>query len=170
MLNAIVFLQAARQWNLDLAQDIHSLLDEAKAPDPDVCAQDLIDFSPVYRCLHIHTVLVRPFVLYPCCVMSLTICRGRGSSSLITIAVGDAVKYGWPSSLVVYGYASALCVGVICYMAFCLLTPRREKSTISSAISMALWGRLGCGVCCMIWLNMFWQVFCGGGHNTAHHS
>jgi hypothetical protein len=49
--------QAARQWNLDLAQDIHSLLDETKAPDPDVCAQDLIDFSPVYRCLHIHTVL-----------------------------------------------------------------------------------------------------------------
>lgn len=49
--------QAARQWNLELPRDIDSLLDESQAPDPDVCAQDLIDFSPVYRCLHIHTVL-----------------------------------------------------------------------------------------------------------------
>lgn len=54
-----VSLQAARQWSLDLPQDIRSLLDESRTPDPDVCAQDLIDFSPVYRCLHIHTVLVR---------------------------------------------------------------------------------------------------------------
>lgn len=125
---AISLLQAARQWNLDLAQDIHSLLDEAKAPDPDVCAQDLIDFSPVYRCLHIHTVLVRPFMVYPCCVMLLTTCRGRESSSLRTIAVADAVKYGWPSSLVVYGYAGALSVGVICYV---ILSADTQKGEIS---------------------------------------
>jgi hypothetical protein len=47
-----------RQWNLELAPDICCLLDDTQAPDPEVCAQDLIDFSPVYRCLHIHTVLV----------------------------------------------------------------------------------------------------------------
>jgi hypothetical protein len=46
-----------RQWNLELAPDICCLLDDTQAPDPEVCAQDLIDFSPVYRCLHIHTVL-----------------------------------------------------------------------------------------------------------------
>ena len=51
--------QAARQWNLELADDIQSLLNNSQTPDPDIiCAQDLIDFSPVYRCLHIHTVLV----------------------------------------------------------------------------------------------------------------
>ena len=26
--------------------------------EEDLSAQDLVDFSPVYRCLHIHTVLV----------------------------------------------------------------------------------------------------------------
>ena len=29
--------------------------------EEDLSAQDLVDFSPVYRCLHIHTVLVRVF-------------------------------------------------------------------------------------------------------------
>ena len=39
------------------------LLDPTNKPDPEVCAQDLIDFSPVYRCLHIHSVLVRSGLL-----------------------------------------------------------------------------------------------------------
>ena len=51
--------QAQRHSNLELAQDVNKLLDPTNKPDPEVCAQDLIDFSPVYRCLHIHSVLVR---------------------------------------------------------------------------------------------------------------
>ena len=47
-----------RHSNLELAQDVKELLDSSNKPDPEVCAQDLIDFSPVYRCLHIHSVLV----------------------------------------------------------------------------------------------------------------
>jgi len=52
------FFQAQRHSNLELAQDVKELLDSSNKPDPEVCAQDLIDFSPVYRCLHIHSVLV----------------------------------------------------------------------------------------------------------------
>ncbi len=51
-------VQAQRHSNLELDQDVVKLLDPEKKPDPEGCAQDLIDFSPVYRCLHIHSVLV----------------------------------------------------------------------------------------------------------------
>ena len=56
------FFQAQRHSNLELAQDVKELLDSSNKPDPEVCAQDLIDFSPVYRCLHIHSVLVGGWV------------------------------------------------------------------------------------------------------------
>ena len=51
--------QARRHVNLELAQDVMLFLDPKKEPDPEVCAQDLVDFSPIYRCLHIFSVLVR---------------------------------------------------------------------------------------------------------------
>ncbi len=63
--------QAQRHSNLELDQDVVELLDPTKKPDPEVCAQDLIDFSPVYRCLHIHSVLV-------------SIAHGTGGSRLAT--------------------------------------------------------------------------------------
>ncbi|XP_064382497.1 exocyst complex component 6B-like isoform X2 [Halichondria panicea] len=49
--------QTQRHSNLELAQDVLQFLDPSSEPDPEVCAQDLIDFSPIYRCLHIHSVL-----------------------------------------------------------------------------------------------------------------
>jgi exocyst complex component 6 len=33
------------------------MIEDNSAEDEDLCAQDMIDFSPIYRCLHIYTVL-----------------------------------------------------------------------------------------------------------------
>lgn len=41
---------SSKENGLDAHSDMYSV-------DEDLSAQDLVDFSPVYRCLHIHTVL-----------------------------------------------------------------------------------------------------------------
>ena len=51
-------MQAQKHSSLELDLDVLKLLDPAQELDPELCAQDLVDFSPVYRCLHIHSVLV----------------------------------------------------------------------------------------------------------------
>ena len=50
--------QAQRHSTLELAQDVNAPLQQGADIDPEVCAADLVDFSPVYRCLHIFSVLV----------------------------------------------------------------------------------------------------------------
>lgn len=39
-------------WNHNFLGEV-----ETSEPEEDLSAQDLIDFSPVYRCLHIHSIL-----------------------------------------------------------------------------------------------------------------
>ena len=57
-LSWLVYLtKAARNYSLDLAQEVKKPLTSERI-DPDGCAQDVVDFSPVYRGLHIHSVLV----------------------------------------------------------------------------------------------------------------
>ena len=41
-----------------MAGDVRMPLDPEMQLDHETCAQDLVDFAPVYRCLHIHSVLV----------------------------------------------------------------------------------------------------------------
>ena len=41
-----------------MAGDVRMPLDSEMQLDHETCAQDLVDFAPVYRCLHIHSVLV----------------------------------------------------------------------------------------------------------------
>lgn len=53
--------QAQKHGALDVDLDVLKFLDPTKEIDPEMCAQDLVDFSPVYRCLHIHSVLVWMF-------------------------------------------------------------------------------------------------------------
>lgn len=53
-----LFLQAQKHSFLELDLDVLKLLDPTQDLDPEMCAQDLVDFSPVYRCLHIHSVVV----------------------------------------------------------------------------------------------------------------
>ena len=50
--------QAQRHSTVDLSQDVCTPLQQGVDIDPEVCAADLVDFSPVYRCLHIFSVLV----------------------------------------------------------------------------------------------------------------
>lgn len=51
-------VQAQKHSSLKVDLDVLKLLDPTQEIDPEMCAQDLVDFSPVYRCLHIHSVLV----------------------------------------------------------------------------------------------------------------
>ena len=51
-------VQAQKHSSLNVDLDVLKLLDPSQEIDPEMCAQDLVDFSPVYRCLHIHSVLV----------------------------------------------------------------------------------------------------------------
>ena len=46
-----------------MAGDVRMPLDPEMQLDHETCAQDLVDFAPVYRCLHIHSVLVSESVL-----------------------------------------------------------------------------------------------------------
>ena len=55
----VCFSQALKHANLEIDCDVKTLLEQKQKWDPEACAQDLVDFSPVYRCLHIHSVLVR---------------------------------------------------------------------------------------------------------------
>ncbi len=50
--------QAHRHSTIELSQDVTAPLKSDTDIDPEVCASDLVDFSPVYRCLHIFSVLV----------------------------------------------------------------------------------------------------------------
>ena len=50
--------QAHRHSTIELSQDVTAPLKSGTVIDPEVCASDLVDFSPVYRCLHIFSVLV----------------------------------------------------------------------------------------------------------------
>ena len=50
--------QSQRHSTLELSQDVSAALQQGADIDPEVCAADLVDFSPVYRCLHIFSVLV----------------------------------------------------------------------------------------------------------------
>ncbi|KAL5471414.1 hypothetical protein EMCRGX_G029530 [Ephydatia muelleri] len=52
----VAMQQAARNHNLELAQEVRKPLTSTSI-DPEGCAQDVVDFSPVYRGLHIHSVL-----------------------------------------------------------------------------------------------------------------
>lgn len=70
------YMQAQKHSYLELDLDVLKLLDPTRELDPELCAQDLVDFSPVYRCLHIHSVLV-------CLQVSVRVCmcmivHGRG--------------------------------------------------------------------------------------------
>lgn len=45
---------------LALSQNMPGVTGNAQAPD--LCASDQADFAPLYRCLHIYDVLVRPIL------------------------------------------------------------------------------------------------------------
>ena len=51
-------MKAQKHGSLELDLDVLKLINPSHELDPEMCAQDLVDFSPVYRCLHIHSVLV----------------------------------------------------------------------------------------------------------------
>jgi len=53
------YFQALKHAYLEIDFDVKTVLEQKQKWDPEACAQDLVDFSPVYRCLHIHSVLVR---------------------------------------------------------------------------------------------------------------
>ena len=55
--------QAHRHSTIDLSQDVTAPLQPDTEIDPEVCASDMVDFSPVYRCLHIFSVLVHTALL-----------------------------------------------------------------------------------------------------------
>jgi len=56
---ALRHTKETQKRNLSTVIDEHSakICEEYSIDDEDLCAQDLIDFSPIYRCLHIYTVL-----------------------------------------------------------------------------------------------------------------
>ena len=58
--------QAHRHSTIELSQDVTAPLQSDTEIDPEVCASDLVDFSPVYRCLHIFSVLVYIFLVLYC--------------------------------------------------------------------------------------------------------
>ena len=50
--------QAQRLTQLELSHEVLERLSPERKGDLDLCPQDLVDFSPVYRSLHIFSVLV----------------------------------------------------------------------------------------------------------------
>ena len=71
----VLIMQTAEQLNIDVTAnssaikrfisptnsgdfDYEAQSESVYNVEEDLSAQDLVDFSPVYRCLHIHTVLV----------------------------------------------------------------------------------------------------------------
>lgn len=56
---ALRHTKETQKRNLNTVIEEHSakIQEEYSIDDDDLCAQDLIDFSPIYRCLHIYTVL-----------------------------------------------------------------------------------------------------------------
>ena len=58
VIGEVAMHQAQRHSTLELSQDVNAPLQQGADIDPEVCAADLLDFSPVYRCLHIFSVLV----------------------------------------------------------------------------------------------------------------
>ena len=68
--------QAQRHSTLELSQDVCTPLQQGVDIDPEVCAADLVDFSPVYRCLHIFSVLVGTST----CIQLWTYMYTRGTS------------------------------------------------------------------------------------------
>ena len=60
--------------------------------EEDLSAQDLVDFSPVYRCLHIHTVLVsstRNFLVFNVVLCHLWLRMPKNCTKVIT---GSSVR------------------------------------------------------------------------------
>lgn len=57
IIGEVAMHQAQKHSFLELDLDVLKLLDPTQDLDPEMCAQDLVDFSPVYRCLHIHSVV-----------------------------------------------------------------------------------------------------------------
>ena len=68
-----------------MAGDVRMPLDSEMQLDHETCAQDLVDFAPVYRCLHIHSVLVSEF--YCMELATLLHSRVKKINSLRTIEI-----------------------------------------------------------------------------------
>lgn len=68
-----------------MAGDVRMPLDPEMQLDHETCAQDLVDFAPVYRCLHIHSVLVGTVLDITRSSLLSTPVRAKRISSLKTI-------------------------------------------------------------------------------------